>query len=346
MAINKIGPAKYRVEVSVRVTGKSAPVKRSKIVCGSLSAAKEMEVFLKKEVHESVISADTPNLISMFSDVLDLYQSRRELDKGSWHHVNVLKRELGHNAIDRNLAVEVERYLAALKTQGFAVGTVNRRLAWAKSALNYAVKAGIIVSNPLAGIQKNRERPREVLLSEDDESRLIKAANDLAPHLVPLIMFSLSMPIRVSEAVNAKRDQICESNGGMVLRVKCKGDWGAWKRVPPECEEYFRSLPDECEYVFYRKQGAKYLPLGDFRGSWKRVVAAARLPTLRYHDLRHAAVSKLADFGNTTQSIKQAAGWRTDMLKAYYHWDDRSAANTLRFPVPREVGTKSVQMLS
>jgi integrase len=48
-------------------------------------------------------------------------------------------------------------------------------------------------------------------------------------------------------------------------------------------------------------------------------VGAARIPNLRFHDLRHTAATYLAQGGATEQQLRAIGGWRSNIVSRYVH---------------------------
>jgi integrase len=61
-------------------------------------------------------------------------------------------------------------------------------------------------------------------------------------------------------------------------------------------------------------------PLGSWKKAWRSLTAKAGLPGLRFHDLRHHAITELAESGASEQTIKAIAGHVSKrMLDRYSH---------------------------
>ena len=58
----------------------------------------------------------------------------------------------------------------------------------------------------------------------------------------------------------------------------------------------------------------------EFRPAWYDALARARIKGLRFHDLRHEAVSRLVEAGLSDQEVSAISGHRSmQMLKRYTH---------------------------
>jgi integrase len=111
-----------------------------------------------------------------------------------------------------------------------------------------------------------------------------------------------------------------------------KGGIGLFKPIPPNMVSYFRNLPPETDYLFYRKLKGRLVSLeGSLQKAWDRCIVKAKISDFRLHDCRHIAATNLINLGNPSHLVMQVAGWRSDMLKIYYHRDNLRAIKELRF---------------
>jgi integrase len=72
--------------------------------------------------------------------------------------------------------------------------------------------------------------------------------------------------------------------------------------------------------------------LGDFKTAWKRCLRLAGIRDFHFHDTRHISASNLLDNGTPEQVVMQVAGWKTNMLRTYYHRSGKKALDLVRFP--------------
>jgi integrase len=210
--------------------------------------------------------------------------------------------------------------------------TTNRYLAWSKAALNFAVKHELIKDNPLCRFDKLKEIPRDVILTDIDKRHLLNVIDKEAPHLSAIVRFALQVPCRKSELVNMKIDDLDLFNN--VIRVhngKTKNGAGIWKPIPPDMQSYFRTIPAESQYLFYRQEKDGYHGLGDFKNAWLRCLRIAGINDFRFHDTRHCSASALIDNGTPEQVVMSIAGWKTNMLRVYYNREPKKTLELVRF---------------
>jgi integrase len=216
------------------------------------------------------------------------------------------------------------------------------------------VALNLIKSNPISKVRfpRLKELPRDVVLNSFDIQRLLNKVETEAPHLNAILRYALKVPCRKSELVKMKKDDLDMIHNA--IRVKAgnsKNDMPCWKPIPPDMVSYFRTLPKETDYLFYRmeeekKTGAiKYYGLGNFQRSWRRCLRLAGLSFFHFHDTRHISATALIDNGTPEQTVMAVANWKTNMLRSYYHREPKQALQLVRF-TPQFVCPESVQEVS
>lgn len=134
--------------------------------------------------------------------------------------------------------------------------------------------------------------------------------------------------------MNLKRDDLDLINSAVRVRHEnAKGDNGSWKPIPPELIDYFRTLPNDTEYLFFKKDFAgRAIKLGNFRRAFSRCLKIAGLTGFHFHDTRAISATNLLNAGNPEQIVCQVAGWKSgNMIKTYYRKDGLQAAQSIVF---------------
>lgn len=345
MGISKIGPNLYfikaRAKVLVKVQTKDGvreiieDRRRQERFSGNKAQAETRYLEIKGELREERKQART------FGDLLETYRESRGWITGSQASVyKTLTRDLG--AVDiLELEQALKRYYPLLKSMpskktGVRLGAaaLNRARTMVAAALNLAVATKVLAESPLNGAvwPKAPEVARDRFLSELEIQRLLNVLELEASHLVPIARFALQVPCRKSELVRMGRGDLdLFHNAIRVHNGTTKNEDGAWKPIPPELIGYFRSLPAECPYLFYRVRAGKYLPLGDFKKSWTRALRLAGIRNFHFHDTRHIAATEMVDAGTPERVVMDVAGWRTNMLSTYYKSSSKKALGLVRF---------------
>ncbi len=336
--IRKMGVNEWRLDVRIRKAGQE--IRRRETFHGTKTEASERYVALKRELREGK-ATQAPQNLNLFRDVLSLYFQRRETLGGVDNaRYKKLDTDLGDVPLIA-FADRLEAYFRFLRTSpSTATGrpltnaSVNRHLAMIRTAFNLAVDLGHLDKNPItkARFPMLREVPRDRVLSDEETLRLLNTIEKHAPHILPLCRYALQVPCRRSELVNMRREDLdLVSNSIRVRNGTTKNDRGCDKPIPPDMVAYFRSLPQACPYLFYRIEGGKYLPLGGFYKSWQKCLRLSGIADFRLHDTRHMAATALLDNGTPEQAVLTVAGWKTNMIRTYYHRDGKKSLNLVKF---------------
>jgi len=329
----------YKVKARLRINGKIVQKQITLSGC-TREVAKATFEKLKAELR-ATDKAGRSLIIKTFSEALCFYLERHEVGT-SISIFNRMRDDLGEVEI-KGLADRFDSYLQLLKQSTaqrtgtpLTNGTINRYLSWAKAALNFAVKHGKIKGNPLHKFGKLKETPRDRILTQDEQTRLLSTLEKEAPHLVAAVKFALRIPCRTNEIVNMRREHLnLFKNTITVPGEYTKNGEPCTKLIPPDMIDYFRNLPRETEFLFYRYDKKGYHSLGCFKRAWLRVLKIAKINDFVFHSLRHCAVTSLRNAGTPDHVIHLLAGWKNGdyMMKTYYSFKEEKMFDLVRFPV-------------
>lgn len=346
----------YRIKARIRINGRI--ISKQETFKGSKEAAKVRFEQMKSEIREKAFGSlkDWENhryVLETFRDLLFLYEQKKGPFSVSHQlKIDALKRELGDIHLDV-FPERFERYYTVLKTQPVSRHgkilsncSINRKTEIVKAAFKLLVDLEMIDKNPISNtrVRKLKTVPRDVIITPEQQAALMKSIKKNAPHIEPVVRYALQVPCRRSELVNMRRDDLDLFNN--CIRVRngmTKNDAGIWKPIPPDMIEYFRNIPKESEFLFYRVvngsrtdrsgENRQYLPLGDFKRAWMTALDKAGLAHigLRLHDTRHVAATNLVNNGTPEEAVMQVAGWKTNMLRVYYNRNPIRALSLVRF---------------
>jgi integrase len=173
-----------------------------------------------------------------------------------------------------------------------------------------------IRENPLAklklyAIDKRRERR----LRPGEQEKLIKvAAGCRNPLIVPIILFALEAGMRRGEILRVQRGHVDLIGRALLIPETKNGDG----RVIPLTKKAAAIL---------RKRGTsaeddRLFPItaNAFRLNWQRLKRKAGMNDLRFHDLRHEAISRFFERGLTIPEVALLSGHKDmRMLFRYAH---------------------------
>jgi len=213
--------------------------------------------------------------------------------------------------------------------KGLVAATVNRKLEIVTAILNFAAKQRRIPYNPTIGFQKLQEVHSEIQFweREEAESFLVFAdkkyplqSSDRWIYVVYLL--ALNAALRAGEIWGLQVGDI--AFGGEVLliqrqfdRVKkefrtTKGKKG--RRVPCNSEvlKELRHLIDQQKLsnaqILFRRANGTAINHDNFNGRFERDVAKWGGRKIRFHDLRHTAISLMIASGLDLKTVQDIAG--------------------------------------
>lgn len=182
--------------------------------------------------------------------------------------------------------------------------------------------------NPVLNIRKpSPGEGRDRRLSADEEKRLLAAVNNHSnPMLGWIVRIALETGMRSSEITGLRCHQV-DLNKRVVRLADTKNDSARTVPLTKLATETFRAAlenpvrPKDCNLVFFGEPGKddKRRPYA-FTKTWGLLKKKLGMPDLRFHDLRHEAVSRLVEGGLSDQEVSAISGHKSmQMLKRYTH---------------------------
>jgi integrase len=206
------------------------------------------------------------------------------------------------------------------------LGTVDRYVGALKRLFNWAIDMEKVEVNPAARVKLHRQDGKPFyLLSEDEEELLLQAAEEgKAAHLRPIIVLALATTMRKDEILGLRWDQV-DLESEMITLAGTDTKNKEVKHVPLNADALavLREQKPRAEggnYVFHRK-GKRF---SDTKTAWRYARTRAGLPDkIRFHDLRHTAISRMVNRGVPELIVGRIAGWTDSsapfMLRRYSH---------------------------
>jgi integrase len=197
-------------------------------------------------------------------------------------------------------------------------GTVIRELAYLSAIINHARNEwGINIANPVTPVRRpSAPQGRDRVLSIDEEARLLAA---LAPTgrrngwMLPATILSLETAMRRGELL-----QLEWSNVDLEARTAhlpmTKNGWARTVPLSSKAVNVLRELPRSIDGVV--------IPLKPLtlHAAFRRACLRAGIANFHWHDLRHTAITRLADKLPNVIELAAVSGHRNlAMLKRYYH---------------------------
>lgn len=207
--------------------------------------------------------------------------------------------------------------------------TVNRYLASLSRFCSYLVGHELMAENPAssAKVERGPENKNKGRVMEPDErGKLLRACREESDRLHALVVLALTTGgRRDTELLSLKWSEV-DLAERRVRFVQTKN--GQARSLP---------LPDAAVEMLKEMRGVRHLdgsvfgpdPFPDH--AWRRARKAAGLDGLRFHDLRHAYATKLAEAEATLSELKHALGHKTlAMVLKYQHLTERAVEDAIR----------------
>lgn len=193
------------------------------------------------------------------------------------------------------------------KLQGLdvAVATSNKLRAIVRAVLRRAWMRGEIPAVPVRDWGIQRVRGRERVWTNDERLALLAQAERVgSPLYWPMRFLDAGNPIRAGDmrALTQRNYDRCRR---VVTYAASKtaqrtGALTVLAQIPEELHEYFLGV--QSEYLFPGWDGVSALT--EFKTHWRTLCREAGVRGLRWHDLNHVAMTRLAELGISNQDIR------------------------------------------
>lgn len=197
-------------------------------------------------------------------------------------------------------------------------GTVIRELAYLSSIINHARREwGINTTNPVPLVRKpTSPAGRTRKLSDDEKSKLLQALEPKGRQnswTKPVVVLALETAMRRSELLGLRWENIDLASQAALLPDTKNG---TPRTVPlsSAAVALLKSLPRNISGDVFP---IKYFTLD---AAFKRAVKRAELIDFHFHDLRHTAITAMAEKLPNLIELSAVTGHKSlSMLKRYYH---------------------------
>ena len=196
--------------------------------------------------------------------------------------------------------------------------TVVRELAYFSSIINHACREwGINITNPVLSVRKPAQSlGRNRILTPDEEIKLLKVCEPKANRNIytrPFVILALETAMRRGEILSLRWENVDYSKRTAFLPLTKNGES---RTVPLSTRaiDTLQALP--------RSIDGRVLPINfaALETNFKRARDRANLENLRIHDLRHTAITRLAERLPNLIELSAVSGHKNlTMLKRYYH---------------------------
>ena len=194
--------------------------------------------------------------------------------------------------------------------------TVVRELNTLSALLNHARKEWCFqISNPVADIKRPAvESSRTRRLMDDEESKLIAALPNVYGNI---LRFALATAMRRGELLSLLWSNVNLESRVALLPMTKNGE----ARLVPLSNLAIAVLKLQRTLTVQSIAGRVFdVSQKSLDGAWRRACGKAGITGLRFHDLRHEAISRLFEIGLNPMEVSAISGHKTlQMLKRYTH---------------------------
>jgi integrase len=214
------------------------------------------------------------------------------------------------------------------RSKSVASGTIRRELKLIRQVIDHASKQwGIPIHfNPLAHMKMPEEsQPRTRRLTERELAQIFLSADKQRNRLIrPLIEFALETGMRRSELISVTWDDLSESDRILTITMTKNGDQ---RSIPlsRRARQILLGLDRTTTLIF---------PLSAtcIHQAWRRIKNKNGIENLRFHDLRHEAISRFFERGLSVAEVALMSGHRdVRQLFRYTHMQPRVLINKYNF---------------
>lgn len=198
---------------------------------------------------------------------------------------------------------------------GAAPATVNRHLALLKAACNQALDRGKISKSPMKGVAfLDEDNERDRICSVAEFRKLVAAAKDQEMRLMIICGYYTAM--RQGEIAKLKWEQVDLESKTLKLKGKdTKTKEGRAVPLHDEVIEALQAMRQDVGPIFAKQAWSK---------NFAELVKELKISDLRFHDLRHTAITNLRRAGVDLVTIQRISGHKTMAMLARYNTVDAS----------------------
>jgi integrase len=195
-------------------------------------------------------------------------------------------------------------------TRQRSIATVNRELSLLRKVFNVAVENGWILKNPFSMgsplIVMSEERPRERILSKEEEERLLAACTEWRAHLKLIIIMALDTGMRRGEMFKLKWADIdFESR---LINIQAFNTKTMRERQVALSTRLAQELQGMWERSNIKPDELVFGITTSVKTAFNKVKRIAGIPDLRFHDLRHTHATRLVSKHLPLSEVGRALG--------------------------------------
>ena len=235
---------------------------------------------------------------------------------------SILKQDLARLTVAELTTARVSAYRDT-RLKDVKADTVRREFNLLRHVWVVAHREWGVVSkdNPFEDLRMPKAAPnRERTLTSEEWERLRKVAQSQSQRfLYPMLLLAYESGLRRSELLNLRPTDIDLSRGDLKVRDSKSGFGRLVFLSPSTCEVLRHWILEN-----HKMDKVFSCSIYSLRYAFERALMAAGIEDFRWHDLRHCAISRLAEAGLTTVELMNWSGHRQlTSLMRYAHLSSR-----------------------
>jgi integrase len=281
--------------------------------------ARQLESDMDKGCYSNLVLAER----TLFSEVIERYIQEVTLQTRSIKEDTYRLRALARHPIAKQCMVQITPLqVAKYRDERLTLvssGTVIRELSYFSSIINHARREwGINIDNPIPLVKKPANpKGRSRILTHEELSRFYEALKPRVKNanhwILPLVQFALETAMRRGEILGLQWSDIDLNRQTAHILLTKNGDS---RTVPLSISaiNILKRLPRAIDGTVFPVNGTT------LSAAIERARVKAGLEDFHFHDLRHMAITRLAEKLPNLIELSAVTGHRSlAMLKRYYH---------------------------
>jgi integrase len=304
----------------VRRRGIKPAVRTFSTKAGATRWARLIESEIERGVFLDHSEAERTSIAELIDRYLDEVTPTKRSASREKQRLNALKRHFGKYSAAALRSAHIAVYRDERLADGIAGATIVKELNSLSHLLDVAIKDWSIalpgnVARQVRRPQVARGRDRRLLPGE--EERLLIACNrSRASMLGPVVRFALETAMRMGEILSLEWQHVDLPNRVVSILESKTGE----PRQVPLSTAAVAAIAGLPRHFSDRRVFWKWKRADSIENAWRRAVQSAGIENLRFHDLRHEAVSRLFELGLNPMEVAAISGHKTlQMLKRYTH---------------------------
>lgn len=290
--------------------------------------AKQVEVDMQKGSYTNLVLAER----TTFAEIIDRYITEvlPTMRGGSADYIRLkalARRPIAELSMSSLTPQKIAQYRDE-RLKEIKPGTVIRELSYFSSIITFARKEwGININNPIALVKKPQSpQGRNRILDEAETERLLDALKPIGRRsiwMLPLVRLALETAMRRGELLGLKWTDIDIQRRTIFLKLTKNGT----SRTVPLSSHAIQILTE-----MPRSFDGKVFPVTHevVSQAFNRARNHAGVKNIRFHDLRHMAITRMANKLPNLIELSAVSGHKSlAMLKRYYHPNPEQLAKKL-----------------